>query len=300
MGALNVFRGMNALNVVRGIVYVLVTLSSLIVLAFSIFDETPYVDGPNPFDGLALSSAIITLLFIGITLLFEGTIRSGVTSLALVEVVRVGILWILWVASGARWYATLPAAKSSPFCLELDDRYGLGGVWRAECVGIAIVAACSMINFFLLFAWFVLLVIFTSVNHHWRSPVSRVNLARKKDPERSKTDNTSIHHQPQQPYYGNPSQQPPGSGPAPQALASYGPGYQGQGFPHQQQQAYQGTVNTQHPSQTYVPYSANAQPVSPPTQGQQQAIPGHSPPMVAHPHNISTMSHQGPSTDEKA
>jgi len=291
---------MGVLNVFRGIVYVLVAFFSIVVLAFTIFDETPSTSGPNPFDNLSLAAAVITLVFIVLTLLLEGTVRSGVTSLVPIEVARIGVLWSLWVASGAKWYAVIPYSKSAPLCGEVAEFDELDALWEGECAESIIVPACSMVNFFLLFVWFILLVIFASVNHHWRSQVHRVNLTRKKGSEPEDTGKLFVHYQqPPQPYYWNPSQQPPGSGSGPQQFVTYGPGYQGPGFPQQPQHAYQGPAHS--PPQAYTPYSVNDQPVSPPTtEGQQQATPRHSPPTVDHPRNAPAIAIHEPSTDEKA
>jgi len=294
---------MGALNVIRWIIYVLGILFSLVVLAFTIFNETAGLAGSNPFDDLSLAVAVITLVCLILTLVLEATVRSGVTSLVPIEVARIGVLWPLWIASGAQWYADIPFSGNAFFCEAIDSYYDLA-LLTTRCAATIIIPACSMVNFFLFFVWFILVIIFASVNHYWRSPVHRVELGRKNGSEPTGTSSPFVYYQqPPQPSYWNPSQQPPpgwppGPGSPPQQYASYGPGYQGQAFPHQHQQVYQTTPH-QHP-QPYASYSVNNQPVSPPAEGQQQAVPGHSPPMLVHPHGIPKTSLQGPSTDEKA
>jgi len=188
---------MRALSTLRGVTFGIVIFFSMIVFAFTTFDQVPPFE-PDPPDSLSLAAAIITLVFLPITLVLEAVIRSGATSLVPVELVRVFILWVLWLASGAFFYANTHGISAS-FCARLGDL--LDPLFEASCIAAIIIPACSIINFVLLFVWFITLLIFSSKNNHWKSAVNRVDLTKKKGPGNDGSRSNSGF------VYGNPPQQ---------------------------------------------------------------------------------------------
>jgi len=253
---------MGALSVLRGFLFGIVMVFSVVVLAFTIFDQAAEF-GLNPLDGLSLAAAVITLVFLPVTFILEAIIRSGATSLVPVELVRVFILWALWLASGAFFYA-IDHGISASFCAQFID---FDPLFETSCIAAIIIPACSIINFFLLFVWFIVLLIFSAKNNHWKSAVNRVDLTKKRGPDnngyRSNSgfvySNPPLQQQPLQ-YYWVPGQQGP---PPPVHLQGSQPPGQGQGYwvPVPPGQVYQGYTQQAHypyPQQGYMQTSLTA------------------------------------------
>jgi len=179
---------MSWLNVVRGSIYALVILFSLGVMGFTIFEFIvplfivigfEEINVLEPFDSLALAAAVITIVFLPVTLLLECCMRKPFTSLVAVELARIGILWPIWVAAGARFYQYFPFSGDASLCGVIFSGR-LEGVF-VDCVETVVVPALAMANFSLLFIWFLILFIFAAKNNHWTSLVHRVDLTKRKD-----------------------------------------------------------------------------------------------------------------------
>jgi len=246
---------MGFLNVLRGIVFGLVALFSLVVLAFTIFHQV--ITLPSTLDSLPLAAAVITIVVFLVTFVLELVIRSGVTSLVVIELPRVFFLWVLWLASGAYFYSLVrwPASLCS-------ENSSLGSEFEAVCVGAIIIPALSIVNFILLFAYFTTLLTFSAMNNHWTSAITRTDLMKKKGAAGANagygkpSGNQFIYSQPPMPqqqqgyYVPSPQGQAPGYGVPPQqgSPMMQGPGhwvpgpppqFQG-GYPQQQFQAQSG------------------------------------------------------------
>jgi hypothetical protein len=100
--------------------------------------------GPTTITNLPLATAVITILFLLATyipflhctslssnrtsysnsFILELVIRSGLTSLVAIELPRIGILWVLWLASGANFYSVvrLSASLCAEFSSIIPDR----------------------------------------------------------------------------------------------------------------------------------------------------------------------------------
>jgi len=131
--------------------------------------------GANLVFGLAIATAVLTLLSV-IPVLTIDFFRKGVfTSWTAVELAWLGLIWILWLATGA------DAASIASLCNNtcFDDGFGdtyCYGYSGSFCGQIRAVAAFGFINFFITLAiWIWTLVIavraHNSGDHHiWQSP----------------------------------------------------------------------------------------------------------------------------------
>jgi len=152
--------------------------------------------------GVALAIAVVTFVSLPGTLFIEIIIRRPVTSLVLVELVRVGIFWVVWLAAGVRYYQLSPLSSDVSSCYLHFQTVGRGTV--ASCIGVVVVAASSMINFGLLLIWFITLLFFAVKNNHWKSLVHRVDLTEPKSSSPADTQND--HHRAywNAPQFGSP------------------------------------------------------------------------------------------------
>jgi len=182
--------------------------------------------------GLSMTAALLNILFVFTAFLLEMIIKNGRTSIVPIELGRTGILWILWLADFAYWYSFGPVVASD--CASLTDY----PIFQADCAFEIFGPIFAIFNFIILFAWFVTVLIFSIKGNHWKSPVHKFDLTKKRadileaqarQPTTSyfsgKTPVHGGHYPPQQGYY---PQSPP------QQTFSPGPQQEGYWVPAQQ------------------------------------------------------------------
>jgi len=162
---------MGIIHLVRLVAFAVVLLFSIIVLGLSAnVDATYNID--ITFASLALAVAVITMVTMVPLIAVEFTRKGAFTSRVFVELIWVGILWVLWLASGAE-AATLnvdPSLCSSSF---------LGSTGKTICSSILAVTAFSFLNWIILMAWFVTLLVFSIIGNHWHNSVADTDLTKR-------------------------------------------------------------------------------------------------------------------------
>ncbi|KAF8211541.1 hypothetical protein K438DRAFT_1752269 [Mycena galopus ATCC 62051] len=166
---------MAAIALIRLIVLSVVLGFSVIVLALSAAltstTET-YLDGYFTFAALAIATAGLTLITLPIMIALEYTHSGGAfTSMVLVELVWLSILWVLWLATAA------DAAQnaSDTFLVSCGDY--LNDKVKGACNETSAIQAFSHLNWIILLAYTVLILVLSITAHNrqhthvWKSSV---------------------------------------------------------------------------------------------------------------------------------
>jgi len=184
---------MLSLNVLRGFIFGIVLSFSIVIVVWAIFSRIVFlavVDFemeaavvPQHSDCLSLVAAVITIVFLLLTLILECCIRKVPTSLVPLELVRIGILWAIWVAAGASYYQDiipLPKRTPKPSLCNITPSGRLGDF--INCVETDIIPALSMAILTILFIWSLVIFILLAVeDSQSTSLVHRTDLTKRKD-----------------------------------------------------------------------------------------------------------------------
>jgi len=145
------------------------------------------LDGQTvPFTALALATACLTILTLPIMLVMEFVREGSFTSMVSVELIWIGILWIMWLALGADGVDSarpvFPHGCVELFFEELD----------LICHESMSIVAFSFLNFILLFGYSATLLVFAIIGAGrgqtvWTSSVKRANFLA---PVNTKTNTT--------------------------------------------------------------------------------------------------------------
>jgi len=148
-----------------------VLLLSVIILGLSAnIDAVTGVD--VTFASLALAISLITMLTIIPIAIIERVRQGAFTSLLFIELIWIGVLWVLWLATAAE-AATIvpdPSLCSSPF---------LSPAGKTICSSAIAITAFSFINWIALLGWFIALLVFGISGNHWHSSVPDTELHRR-------------------------------------------------------------------------------------------------------------------------
>ncbi|KIM84206.1 hypothetical protein PILCRDRAFT_818536 [Piloderma croceum F 1598] len=179
---------MHALHTVRVVLLGVVVLFSVIVLALAaaLINTTESLGFYYVFSALALAVSILTLLTVGLLLVFDH-IRTGfVTSRIVVELIVLGILSILWLATAAdtasfNSFAVGCGADSCWSCP--SQHHDVNSNHDAACGEIQAIEAFSFLNWIILMGYCITLLAFSIIhsrrgnNGVWHSSVKETNFS---------------------------------------------------------------------------------------------------------------------------
>ncbi|KIO30964.1 hypothetical protein M407DRAFT_144298 [Tulasnella calospora MUT 4182] len=282
---------MTVLNTIRLVIFVTALCFSLIVLG--ILANFTNITSQNGFYyqafALGIATSLMTFLLVGASLIIDRLRRGAITSLVMVELAWVGLLWVLWLATAASITDLGIFTSCGYFNSEVES----------TCHQYQAAQAFSFLNWLMLFGWWIALLAMSiraasnGISGVWRTPVTEHPGWNKNatSPYGATTtyptmpaNNYGAPGQPQQPGYGMPPQQQTPYSPQ-QGYGTPPPQQQPYGTPQPQQQPYgtpqpQQGYGTPAPQQGYgtpqpqAMYGAPA-PGSPYNAPQQMGQPGH-------------------------
>ncbi|KAG9050299.1 hypothetical protein FS837_006409 [Tulasnella sp. UAMH 9824] len=161
---------MTVLNIIRLVLFITTLVFSLIVLG--ILANFTHITSSvgfyyNSF-ALGIATACLSLLFIGASLIIDRMRRGAITSLVMIELSWVGLLWVLWLAT---------AASITDLGIFTTCGYYNSEV-ESTCHQYQAAQAFSFLNWLMLFGWWVTLLSFSiraasnGVSGVWRTPVT--------------------------------------------------------------------------------------------------------------------------------
>jgi len=246
---------MGLIHLIRLASFGTVLVFSIIVLGLSANIDALVHASFDP-ASLALAVSVITIFTMVPIIALEHLRKGMVTSLVFVELIWVGVLWVLWLASGgeAASLGVIASRCSSDF---------LSSGEKTLCSSIVAITAFSFLNWLILMGWFVTLLIFGVMGNHWNNSVPDTDLTRRHasstGPAPSGYPNMAAAPGAASPYGAYPPQQAPQGHPQQQAQGYQGYPQQGQlGTPQQNPQSYPASPMSgpvQHPAPGHTPGS---------------------------------------------
>jgi ABC-type multidrug transport system fused ATPase/permease subunit len=239
---INVATMANILPIIRKLALAVALLFSLITLSLAAhFTSTTeeVISGYYYFAVLAIATSVLTLVSLPVLLIVD-MIRTGAfTSMVVVEVGWLSILWVLWLATGAD-----AADVSSKIFISGCDYKNRLAILRTPCHEAAAITAFSFLTWLVLLGYVILLLTFSIIGSNkghrvWTSSVKETDFlaapAGAQDGGYPTTFAPQMTHQNEYP----PAQQSYPQSPAPTGYSSPQPtygtpqpqGYGGQAYP---------------------------------------------------------------------
>jgi hypothetical protein len=169
---------MSLIGNIRLGVFIATTLFACIVVALSghfLSWELGLLGGYSPFAALAIASGALTLFTLPVYAIIDNKRNGAMTSMIIVEMVTITILWVLWVAT-----ASLMANTGNVNCNVSDIYYQIPASDLTACHEFQAIEAFSFLSFFSLLIYAFILLVFTMIAHNrghavWTSSVKETN-----------------------------------------------------------------------------------------------------------------------------
>jgi len=163
---------MGLIQIIRLAAFGTVIIFSLVVMGLTAHLDAALNEGDIYFVNFALAISVLSQFTIIPIIIIERVCEGAITSLIIVELIWVGLLWVLWLVSGSS-SATLGIGE---FVCNQD--YLSAAVWSV-CNQVYAITTFSFLNWVILMGWFSTLLVFGFRGKHWYSSVSRTDITKR-------------------------------------------------------------------------------------------------------------------------